>query len=135
MKTLIALPLLLLATPALAAEPIAGRWLTEDGKAVVEIGACGAAQCGRIARILAPTPNGPPVDSNNPNKALRKRAILGLPVLTGFKANGGKWRGQIYSPEEGRTYRSVLQRLPNGTLKVEGCVLVICQAQIWKRAR
>ena len=60
------LPLMLvaLALPraALAAEPVTGRWITDDGKAVVTIGHCGETVCGQISRILAPTPKGPPVD-------------------------------------------------------------------------
>ena len=49
-----------------AAEPIASRWITDDGKAIVTIAPCGKLMCGHITKILAPTPNGPPVDERNP---------------------------------------------------------------------
>lgn len=136
MKYAFALPaLLLLASPALAAEPVAGRWITEDGKALVEIGNCGNSLCGKIARIIKPTPGRSPNDINNPDARLRSRPMLGLPILTGFTASGNEWKGSIYDPEEGKTYRSVLQRNANGTLKVKGCILVFCRAQTWKPAR
>lgn len=125
----------LLAAPAFAAQPVTGRWLTDDRKAIVEIGPCGKTLCGRIARILAPTPEGPPRDTNNPDPKLRGRPIQGLAVLTGFTADGEVWRGRIYSPEEGKTYRSVLQLGGNGALKVKGCIAIICRTVIWTRAR
>lgn len=119
----------------LAAAPIDGRWLTADRKAIVTIAACGRARCGRITRILAPTPKGPPVDEYNPDPRLRGRPIQGLTVLTGFAPSGAKWRGRIYSPEEGKTYRSVLERRPDGALKVAGCILILCKTQVWTPAR
>ena len=141
MRHHIAAALILLALPnaalaaAPAAEPVTGRWITDDGKAIVTIGRCGKSVCGEISRILAPTPDGPPVDERNPDPALRKRPIQGLQVLTGFTANGGEWKGHIYSPEEGKTYRSVMRRAGPDTIKVKGCVLFFCKTQTWKRAR
>src|SRR5579875_3773768 len=108
------LPLLLAAataSPAFAATPIAGAWRTQNGKAIVTIGACGAAQCGRISQILKPDGPGPALDRYNPDPKLRTRPILGLAILTGFVDKGSDWRGQIYSPEEGKTYKSILTRL------------------------
>lgn len=127
------LPLLILAAPAAAAEPIAGRWLTGNGKAVVAIQPCGKALCGRIQRILAPTPGGAPVDANNPDPKLRARPVLGLQILSGFTDTGKAWKGRIYDPESGKSYRSVVTREPGG-LKVQGCVLLFCQSQHWKPA-
>ncbi len=63
--------LLLTAGAADAATPVGGRWLTEEGNAVVTIGACGAATCGRITRLIKGPPSGPPVDRNNPDAKLR----------------------------------------------------------------
>jgi len=132
---LVGLALLAVPADAFAAASVNGRWLTEDGKAIVTIEPCGATVCGRIVRILAPTPNGPPVDSNNPDRTLRQRRILGLEVLSGFVDKGKDWRGRIYSPEEGRTYRSILARNANGTLDVRGCIAFFCKSQTWKPVR
>jgi len=129
---LLTLGLLSVSAPAMAAGPVTGSYVTEDGKAVVRITPCGGGKiCGKISKILAPTPNGPPRDENNPNKALRNRPILGLPILLNFRDAGDVWKGKIYSPEEGKTYDSKIVRLTNGKLKVQGCVLFICKTQYW----
>lgn len=130
----LALALAFTALPAVAA-PIDGRWITEDGKAIVAIAVCGDARCGRVQRILAPAPEGAPVDANNPDPALRARPIQGMTVLTGLVADGARWRGRIYSPEEGRTYRAVLWRNAEGGLQMKGCIAIFCRGETWRPAR
>jgi uncharacterized protein (DUF2147 family) len=131
---LLALPALALAAPLQAAEPIAGRWLTEGNRAVVSIEPCGRTLCGRIERILAPTPEGAPTDRRNPDPKLRARPVQGLQILSGFNDAGKDWRGRIYDPESGKSYKSIVAREPGG-LKVQGCIMMFCQAQHWKPAR
>ena len=130
-----ALSALTLAGQAHAAQPIAGRWLTEDGSAIVQVGPCGSTVCGRIATILKAKPGAPTVDANNSDAALRSRPILGLPILTGFTDGGSDWRGKIYDPRNGKTYKSIVSRAADGTLAVKGCIAFICQTQVWKPAR
>lgn len=117
-----------------APAPIAGRWLTEGGKALVEIAPCRQQLCGHVVQVLKPRPGGPPVDSNNPDAALRSRPIVGIAILTGFSADSDRWRGRIYDPESGRTYRSELVGAGNA-LKVKGCIGPFCRTQTWTRAR
>ena len=136
MRALALLPALaLLATGAAAAPaPVAGHWLTEGGKAVVEIAPCGSQLCGRIVRLLKPAPGRPQTDLQNPDASLRGRPLLGLAFLTGFAPAGDRWRGRIYDPESGRTYRSEL--IGSGAaLKVKGCLGPFCRTQTWTRAR
>jgi uncharacterized protein (DUF2147 family) len=121
-------------TPALAASPIGGRWITADRAAVVEVGRCGATMCGRVQRILARSPGGATQDVNNPSPALRRRPLLGLPILTEFVEDGDSWRGRIYDPRRGKTYKSAVARQADGSLKVQGCIAFFCQTQIWTRA-
>lgn len=130
------LPFLLLglATPALAAEPIEGRWLTAGGRAMVSIERCGSHVCGRIAKVLIKTPTGSPVDRYNPDPRLRERPIVGLEILSGFADGGADWRGTIYDPEHGKTYKSIVAREPGG-LNVKGCIMMFCQAQHWTPAK
>ena len=117
-----------------APAPVAGRWLTVDGKALGEIAPCGQQLCGRIARVLKPRPSGPAVDANNPDPALRHRPIAGLAILTGFTAAGDRWKGRIYDPESGRTYRAELIR-DGALLKVRGCIGPFCRTQQWTPGR
>lgn len=133
----VALPLaaLLFAAPLSAAAPIDGNWITAEKSGVVAIGTCGATRCGKLAKFLTPPPGGVDQrDSNNPDKTLRARKLLGLPLLTGFKPDGAIWRGTIYDPKRGKTYRSELKRRDAGTLEVKGCIGPFCQTQVWKKA-
>jgi uncharacterized protein (DUF2147 family) len=124
------------ATALQAAAPITGRWITAEKNAIVEIAPCGATMCGRIAKFLVTPPQGvDQKDVNNPNKALRTRTILGMNILTEFKADGDKWRGRIYDPKAGKTYRSVVYKGVSGNLVVKGCIGPFCQTQTWTQAR
>ncbi|MGX7950967.1 DUF2147 domain-containing protein [Tsuneonella sp. HG249] len=122
-------------TPLAAAEPIDGLWITAEKTGQVRIGDCGSTRCGRLAKFLVVPPQGlDQRDTNNPDKSLRARKLLGLPILTGFKADGKVWRGTIYDPKAGKSYRSILRRLDGGRLEVKGCIGPFCQTQIWRRA-
>ena len=133
MRMLAALALLGAAS-APAPAPIGGHWITVDGKALVEIGTCGAQTCGRIVRVLKVDPTKPTTDTNNPNKALRTRPIVGMVFLTGFAPDDDRWRGRIYDPESGKSYRSELIRTGN-SLKVKGCIGPFCRTQTWTAAK
>jgi uncharacterized protein (DUF2147 family) len=122
--------------PATAQSGVTGNWITEDDRAIVAIARCGSSICGRIARILVPTPEADQRDVNNPDPALRGRMIEGLRVLSGFRLDRGQYRhGRIYDPENGRSYNARLRLNRDGTLRVTGCVLggIICQSQTWRR--
>jgi len=123
-----------LPAPLFAAAPIAGRWLTADGGAVVAIGDCGGAICGRVVKVIKGPPAGKPwVDSLNPDPKLKTRPLVGLPILTELSSSGDGWKGKIYDPKTGKTYRAVVAR--DGTnLKVQGCIAIFCQTMVWTRA-
>lgn len=135
MRLALALVALFAATPAFAAPtPITGRWLTDGGKAIVDVAPCGAQLCGRIARVVKVVPGRPTTDVNNPDTALRGRPIVGLSILSGFTPAKDRWKGHIYDPESGRTYRSELTATGN-VLKVKGCYGPFCRSQNWTRVR
>jgi uncharacterized protein (DUF2147 family) len=118
-----------------AAAPITGSWITPSKDGVVEIYACGSALCGKLAKFLKTPANGnAQKDVNNPNPALRSRPLLGINLLTGFKADGNEWKGQIYDPRNGKTYRSVVYKGKSGNLVVKGCIGPFCQSQTWTPA-
>ena len=126
----------LLTLSAQAAAPITGRWVTQSKDGVVEIYQCGAQLCGKLAKFLVMPPAGAGAkDINNPNKALRGRTILGMNVLSGFTEKGDEWKGQIYDPKSGKTYRSVVYKGKSGNLVVKGCIGPFCQAQTWTPSR
>ena len=94
-------------------DAIVGTWLTEDGGSKVDVVVVKAADgstsySGRVSWLKDPTRDGKPVrDANNDNAALRDRPILGLEILSGFKAAGaGTWTGgTLYSPRRGESSR------------------------------
>ena len=120
---------------ASAAEPINGRWVTEEGDAIITIAQCGKTTCGRISKFLVPPPDGPDQrDIYNPDPAKKKRRLMGLAILTSFAEEKSLWRGRIYDPKSGKSYRSVVRRKGANAIEVKGCISFFCQTQIWKKA-
>lgn len=123
-----------ISAPALAADPITGRWVTQGGEGVVAIDRCGGTVCGKLARIVKATPGAPTTDVNNPDEAMRNRPLLGTTILSGFTDGGKEWRGTIYDPKSGRSYRSTV-RANGDKLAVKGCIAMFCRTQEWTRMR
>jgi uncharacterized protein (DUF2147 family) len=133
---IVAAGLLLSSTPALAADPIEGEWLTTGGASKVRISACADKpdlMCGVVSWL--PPAKAKDLDSRNPDPALKSRPIVGTQTIRNFKqAAPGKWTGgKLYDPSSGKTYSGKISANPNGTLKVEGCIAMVCQAQTWTR--
>ena len=127
---------LMLALPseAYAAEPVAGRYVTQNKKAVVQIEQCGKMVCGRVIKLLPASDVGKTMDERNKDASQRTRPLVGLPILLDFVADGDQWRGKIYDPQSGDTYSSTMLRYPDGALKVRGCFFFICKTQRWPKA-
>jgi uncharacterized protein (DUF2147 family) len=130
---------LLAATSALAqsaGEP-SGVWLTQAGDARVKISKCGGGICGVIVGLkepIDPATGKPQVDDKNPNPALKKRPMIGLPLFSGMQpVAANKWSGQIYNADDGGTYASSISVAGPDTLRVEGCVGALCGGETWTR--
>jgi uncharacterized protein (DUF2147 family) len=131
----LAVGLSLAAAPALAADPVEGEWLVQDKGGKVHIAPCPRSperMCGATTWVKDSSKM---VDEKNPDASLRQKPLMGQQVMRDFKqAAPGRWTGgKIYDPKTGKTYASKITAAANGTLKVEGCVLMICQAQTWTR--
>ena len=114
-----------------------GVWLTQAGDARVRVSKCGGGICGVVVGLkqpIDPATGKPQVDDKNPNPALAKRPIIGLPLFSGMRATGpGKWSGQIYNADDGSTYASHVSVTGADTLRVEGCVGMLCGGETWTR--
>jgi uncharacterized protein (DUF2147 family) len=136
---MIALPLAAMVgttSTAQSSANIAGRWRTDDGNAIIHVAPCaGNARqyCGRIAQMTNPT-LAQATDTNNPDSNLRSRPLVGVPVLTNLSAEGQRFTGRGYSPEEGRNFNATVH-VENGRLNVRGCVAVFCRTVVWTRAQ
>lgn len=67
------------------------------------------------------------LDTENPNKSLRNRKILGLQVLSGlvYNARQKRWvNGKIYDSSSGRTWSATVWLTDVNTLQVRGYYLV-----------
>jgi uncharacterized protein (DUF2147 family) len=119
-----------------AGEPT-GVWLTQAGDARVKISKCGGGICGVIVGLkepIDPATGKPQVDDKNPNPALKRRPMIGLPLFSGMSPSGpNKWSGQIYNADDGGTYASSVLVTGADTLKVEGCVGALCGGENWTR--
>ncbi|HXH45930.1 MAG TPA: DUF2147 domain-containing protein [Bradyrhizobium sp.] len=135
---LIVLLAALLGTSAARAQSADGTWLTQAGDARVKINKCGGGICGHIVWLREPydTSTGQPAtDSKNPNPALARRPMIGLPLFSGMQPTGpNKWSGQIYNADDGSTYASNISLTGADSLRVEGCVGALCGGETWTRA-
>ncbi|MBJ7405557.1 MAG: DUF2147 domain-containing protein [Bradyrhizobium sp.] len=135
---LIVLLTALLGTSAARAQSADGTWLTQAGDARVKISKCGGGICGHVVWLREPydTSTGQPAtDSKNPNPALARRPMIGLPLFSGMEPVGpNKWSGQIYNADDGSTYASNISLTGADSLRVEGCVGALCGGETWTRA-
>ncbi len=123
-----------------AANGFAGVWFDDTGDGAVEIGPCGDRLCGRIVWLKSPTDKSgrPLTDGYNPEAAMRKRPICGLPVIGDLKRqNNGAWdAGWIYDPKEGKSYDVELKLRSADRLVVTGYLgtKFLSESFIWTRA-
>ncbi len=124
--------LLAAAGTASAAEPL-GEWRDEDGKATIRIVDCNS----RMWGIIASEKVTGTIDKNNPDKAKRTRATLGMPILLNMKKDEDekdRWEGEIYDPIRGKVFSSSIQVKSATSMRVEGCVaMVLCGGQTWTK--
>jgi uncharacterized protein (DUF2147 family) len=115
-----------------------GIWLTQAGDARVRVSKCGGGICGVIVWLRDPinaATGKPEVDDKNPNPALARRPMIGLSLFSGMRPSGpNKWSGQIYNADDGKSYESHISVSGPDTLRVEGCVGVLCGGESWTRA-
>ena len=115
-----------------------GIWLTQAGDAKVRVSKCNGGICGVIVWLKEPTDPAtgkPQVDDKNPDPALAKRPMIGLPLFEGMRPAGpSKWSGQIYNADNGNNYMSSISVSGANTLRVEGCVGALCGGETWTRS-
>ncbi len=134
----------LVASPAGAADaaksPI-GVWATQGAGSHVKIEDCGGKLCGSIIWLKEPLnkEGKDKVDSQNPDPSLRTRKLAGLALLSGFvqdQSHANVWTGgEIYNPDDGKTYSCNLTLQDANTLRVRGYVglSILGKTQIWTR--
>lgn len=122
---------------ALAADP-QGVWLTEDKDAALTITTCGSRLCGRIIWLESATGKGGSVrkDQHNPDPAKRTQRICGLLVINDLVSSGpNTWAGNVYNPEDGKTYSGNITVLSDQALKLRAYIglPIFGRSQTWTR--
>lgn len=125
------------ANAAFAASPV-GYWLKEDGAAKLQISKCGNDQlCSKIVWLRNPYDSqGKPLhDARNDNPTLRNRPIIGLSIFNGLvHAGRDVWKGQIYNPEDGGTFKATLTLVTPNQVNLKGCLaMFLCGQKTWTR--
>ena len=138
---LLALPLMMAAMSASAADGAVGRWKTIDDKtgkvkSIVEITqATNGTLTGKVVEILH-SDKGPNPVCDGCEGANKNKPVKGMTILWNLKADGANaWSGgTILDPGNGKTYKSKMKLQTGGAkLDVSGCVAFICRAQTWVR--
>ena len=116
-------------------DKILGYWLTSQS--IVLIDQCNDELCATIQHIFVEEGTDPKsiLDSNNKDKSLRDRSVVGINLIKGFKFEKGLKEykgGKIYDPGRGRIFKSNIYLLENKNLKVEGCVMRLCGHEEWQ---
>ena len=101
---------------AQAAEPIYGVWVRDghpDDK--MEFYDCAGKLCARGIETL---PDGSPAP-----EILRKAA----------KNGDNSWKGDLFNPEDGKTYTGSITYDSTNKLTLSGCLMIFCQSETWTR--
>lgn len=102
--------------PAQAAEAIYGVWVRDghpDDK--LEFYDCKGKLC---AKGILPLPDGSPAP-----EILRKAA----------KNGDNSWKGDLFNPEDGKTYTGSITYDSTNKLTLSGCLMIFCQSETWTR--
>jgi uncharacterized protein (DUF2147 family) len=120
-----------LAAPAAAVT--SGVWQSPEG-AILRVGPCGDAVCLTVVRLPPDAPER--VDKNNPDAALRGRALCGLSIGTGFHQDDALHLsgGRLYDPKTGHTYRGKIVA-DGDSLHLRGYlgISALGRTETWKR--
>ena len=127
MKKFLAALAMVVATPAMAADPLEGLWQTEpdDGAyAYVQIAPCGAALCGTMVRTFNS-------DGEYKSENLGRQLVIDM-----MPAGNGRYKGKVWRPSNDKIYIGRITLSGNG-LKMKGCVAggLLCASQSWARVK
>lgn len=117
-----------------------GTWVAHNRDGQIEthvtIRDCGdGTPCGTLVWLDPEAASRRTLDERNPDRSMRGRPLIGTTVLSRFERNGDVWRGgRLYNPEDGMSFDCAMTRLPDGRLRVTGCLGPLCQTNIWRRA-
>lgn len=105
---------------AQSSDDIIGRWMSEDGKGIIEIYKSQETKkyFGKVVWLKESLGK-----DGNPIKDVNGNPILNMVNLKDFLFADGHWKdGTVYDPESGKTYYSKLSLDNTNTLKLRGSI-------------
>jgi uncharacterized protein (DUF2147 family) len=114
--------------PAQPSTDAIGRWINPRGTVKVETGNCGADLCGWV--IWA----SPQALADAQDAGIK--SLIGTELLRSYRGTArGRWQGEVFVPDMGRTFYSTITQIGADRLKISGCILggLLCKTQIWQR--
>ena len=141
-NVLIHLILLVLLLPATYAQSpnnlTRGTWANEDHTIHVKFTQKGKSYSAQLVWMVQPNnENGnPKQDVNNPEKGLRNRPVLGIPIIWGLELKDKQWiDGTIYSPKKGILAKCQLEMPDTNTLVLKISKGIFSATKTWKRIK
>lgn len=124
-------------------DAILGKWLSSKKRNQVQIYKQGNKYFGKLVWMLEPNDpvtKQPKVDQENPDEKLRSRQLMQLVLLTNLTYKGKNvWGdGEIYNPEDGKTYSCDLTLKDPNSLDFHGYVMGISflgKTKTWTRVK
>ncbi len=109
-----------------------GTWRHPDNGSLIKITKCGGGICGKVIKVKDRSRR----DVNNKNPKLRKRKILGIRLFSRMMPDRkDRWKGSLYNPADGDTYRGFLTVISKSRIDLEGCWGPFCKSKSWSRIR
>ena len=124
-------------------DAVMGRWLSSKKRNQIQIYKHSNTYTGKLVWMREPTDPKTgklKTDRQNPNEQLRSRPLLDLVIMSDlhYKGNNVWGDGQVYNPEDGKTYGCEVTLRDANSLDVRGYVLGITmlgKTNTWTRVK
>ncbi|MBD2756144.1 DUF2147 domain-containing protein [Spirosoma sp. BT704] len=124
-------------------DALMGKWLSSKKRNQVQIYRQGNKYYGKLVWMLEPNEpatNKPKMDKENPDEKLRSRPLMGLVLLTNltYKGNNVWSDGEIYNPEDGKTYNCEVSLKDPNSIDLRGYMMGISflgKTKTWTRVK
>lgn len=115
-----------------------GIWANEDNTSQFKFTHNGNNYSAQLVWMAQPNDeNGnPKKDSNNPDKTLRNRPLLGMTMISGLEFKNNEWvNGTIYNPRKGISVKCQIEMPNDDTLILKASKGLFSVTKTWKRIK